>query len=88
MITDTERAQKHTSPMVRKKESLGADSRKSIRDWTCLCVLQTRVTGTVPSGRLQGRPLLPPEVPRRRTESIRTNSTEADAPPLNGSPPD
>ena len=52
----------------------------------CVCPLQTKVTGTVTSGRLQERPLCPPGVPRRLTESIRTNSTEADSPPLNGSP--
>lgn len=48
----------------------------------CMCPPQTRTTGTGPSERLRGRPRPPPEEPRRPTGSTRTDSTEADWPPL------
>ncbi len=40
------------------------------------------MTGMGPSEQFQGRPLPPPEVPRRLTGSTHTDSTEADSPPL------
>uniref|UniRef100_A0A669CSR1 KH domain-containing, RNA-binding, signal transduction-associated protein 1 n=1 Tax=Oreochromis niloticus TaxID=8128 RepID=A0A669CSR1_ORENI len=41
-----------------------------------------RMTGTAPSGQLQGRPLSPLEAARRLTGSTHIDSTEADSPPL------
>lgn len=40
------------------------------------------MTGTAPSGQLQGRPLPPLEAARRLTGSTHIDSTEADSPPL------
>lgn len=47
-----------------------------------LLPLQARMTGTAPSGQLQGRPLPPLEAARRLTGSTHIDSTEADSPPL------
>ncbi|CAG04695.1 unnamed protein product, partial [Tetraodon nigroviridis] len=84
--TQTQPTSRTTTITVNRKQSqntMTTDTERARKHTSPM----TRVTGTVTNGRLQERPLCPPEVPRRLTESIRTNSTEADAPPLNGSPP-